>query len=57
MQPAMNQDPVPYRGRRRKHRQWIKWMNRVVLAVGYLFIAYELVRGIVYLLILWEEMS
>ena len=54
MQPVMK-DPM-YRRTRHRHGT-LRWINRVVLAVGYAFIAYELVRGIVYLLVLWEEAS
>ncbi len=52
--PSLNE-----RTHRRGRRGWhpMKWINRIVLAVGYCFIAYELVRGIVYLLVLWEEAS
>ena len=44
-------------GNIQRGRGVMKWINRVVLAVGYGFIAYQLVRGIVYLLVLWEEAS
>lgn len=56
MQPVMKEPLYRHRPHRRG-RGIMKWVNRVVLAVGYGFIAYQLVRGIVYLLVLWEEAS
>ena len=53
MQPVTQYQPASRRERRKRAR-WRVW-NRIVLAIGYAAIAYHLVRGIVYLLVLLEE--
>ncbi len=50
--------PNPYQpNARREHRRRARFRiwNRFVMAVGYLALAYSLVRGVIYLLILAEE--
>ena len=52
-QPVNPYDPNARRVHRRKAR-WRVW-NRIVLAIGYAALAYSLVRGILYLLVLAED--
>lgn len=42
---------------RREHRRQARWRvwNRIVLAIGYATIAYHLVRGVIYLLVLAQD--
>ena len=49
-------DPYSPKGRRehRRHACFRIW-NRFVMGVGYLALAYSLVRGVIYLLVLAEE--
>lgn len=49
-------NPYPPHGRRerRRHSRFRIW-NRFVLAVGYLALAYGLVRGVIYLLVLAKD--
>ncbi len=42
---------------RREHRRRLRWRiwNRIVMGIGYAAIAYELVRGVIYLLVLAQD--
>ena len=42
---------------RREHRRRARWRvwNRIVLGIGYASIAYHLVRGVIYLLVLAQD--
>ena len=53
MQPMTPYRPDSRRQRRRRAR-WRIW-NRIVLVIGYAAIAYELVRGVIYLLVLAQD--
>ena len=53
MLPAPSYQPASRRERRRRAR--FRVWNRIVLAIGYAAIAYNLVRGVMYLLVLAEE--
>lgn len=53
MQPMNSYHPSSRRERRRATR--IRVWNRIVMAIGYAAIAYNLVRGVIYLLVLAEE--
>ena len=53
MQPAAPFQPPSRRERRRQTRRRV-W-NRIVMAIGYAAILYNLVRGVLYLLVLAEE--
>ena len=53
MQPMNSYHPSSRRERRRATR--IRVWNRIVMVIGYAAIAYNLVRGVIYLLVLAEE--
>ena len=42
------------RQEKRRRARWTVW-NRIVLGIGYLTLAYNLVRGVIYLLVLAKE--
>lgn len=48
----------PYRpSSRREHRRQARWRvwNRIVMGIGYAAIGYNLVRGVIYLLVMAED--
>ena len=56
--PGMSSTPIPSQRDRSRHRRYrmrrLSLWHRFVLLVGYAAIAYALVRGIVYVLVLLE---
>ena len=53
MHPTETYHPTSRREHRRRSR-WRIW-NRIVLGIGYISIAYHLVRGVIYLLVLAQD--
>ena len=53
IEPMKPYDPASRRAHRRQAR-WRVW-NRIVLVIGYAALAYNLIRGILYLLVLAED--